>query len=448
MSVYSSTDQINLLKNIFTPEFQFGAGGYFQPTVKTYLPGNVEIGDPTTSYSLRLNGNALATDLSIAAWSTYPATTNLGMSSNSILNVSSIQLLGGNSITTNVGTLNNISGLKSINSYPFTLSSALTFGSDKVIIGLGAGLNISGSDIIALGLSAGYGNQGTGLVAIGSNAGAGINTSGYTVAIGSRAGLSNTATGGVFVGYTAGTSNVGNNSVMIGSSAGYGNKGTDLIAIGCNAGFSNLSSEVVAIGTNACANNSGYTTIGIGYQAGRLNTGNYVVALGNQAGYSNSASGCIYIGNNSNNTYVPTVTSNTFFVYSAQPNTPFLQGDMNSNTLGIGKAPVSGVGLAVAGSIQNVYNVNNVTTSPLVLNSTNASTRFFISNVVNISFSTTNLNTGAHWIVTNISTNSFNASICGGTVFGGVNVSLAGTSSNVARSVTFAYAGSGNFYAF
>jgi len=447
MSVYSSTDQINLLKNIFTPEFQFGAGGYFQPTVKTYLPGNVEIGDPTTSYTLRLNGNALATDLSIAAWSTYPATTNLGMTSNSILNLSSIQLVGGNSITTNVGTINNISGIKTINGYPFTLSSALTFGSDKVIIGSGAGLNISGSDIIALGLSAGYGNQGTGLVAIGALAGAGTNICGHTVAIGSGAGLSNSASGSVFIGYTSGTSNIGNNSVMIGNTAGYGNKGKGLIAIGCNAGFSNLSSEVIALGTNACANNSGQTVIGIGYQAGRLNTASNVIALGNQAGYSNSASGCIYLGNNSNNTYVPTVNSNTFFVYSAQANTPFLQGDMNSNSLGIGTAPVSGFGLALPGSIQSTLNLSSVTTSPLVLNSTNASTRFFISNTLNISFATGSP-TGAHWIVTNISTNSFNASICGGTVFGGLNVSLAGTSSNVARSVTFVNAGSGNFYAF
>ena len=234
---------------------------------------------------------------------------------------------------------------------------------------------------------------------------------------------------------------------MIGNTAGYGNKGKGLIAIGCNAGFSNLSSEVIALGTNACANNSGYTTIGIGYQAGRLNTGNYVVAIGNQAGYSNSASGCIYLGNNSNNTYVPVVNSNTFFVYSAQPNTPFLQGDMNSNTLGIGIAPVSGFGLALPGSIQSTFNLSSVTTSPLLLNSTNASTRFFISNTLNISFATGSP-TGAHWIVTNVSTNSFNASICGGTVFGGLNVSLAGISNNVARSVTFVNAGSGNFYAF
>jgi len=89
MSVYSSTEQINLLKNIFTPEFQFGAGGSFNRLL-TYLPGNVDIGDPTTNYTLKLNGKALR---STVATVFEPCRIDVSMASSSIADLSSIQLV-------------------------------------------------------------------------------------------------------------------------------------------------------------------------------------------------------------------------------------------------------------------------------------------------------------------------------------------------------------------
>lgn len=457
MSVYSSTDQINLLKNIFKPEFQFGGGGFFQPTVKTYLPGNVEIGDPTTNYSLVLNGNALATDLSIAAWSVYPAVSSIDAGTQSVVNVSSIQLLGGNSFTGTTAVLQNLSRVQTINGFNICLGSALTVGTEVIRLGQTTQTaNTSVSDQVCIGLNAGSANVGESLVAIGWGAGNGgtggvrANASGFVVSIGRAAGQSNLAGYGVFIGYYAGLCNSGTNTVSIGISAGIGNKGSNVVALGNQAASYNTSSDVIAIGTQAAQNNSGGYVVAVGYNAAFNNSGSAVVALGLNAGYGNRGSNCIFLGSNSSTT--GNTLSDTFYVYSRQGGgIPFLQGDMSGNTLGIGQAPVAGFGLAVKGSIQHRLNISAVTSSPLILTTANAASRFFVSNTLTLSFDTfTSAQTGIHWIVTNTSTNSVIANLCGGTVQNSLSlVTLPATISGIGRGVTFAYTGtSTNFYSF
>jgi hypothetical protein len=457
MSVYSSTDQINLLKNIFKPEFQFGGGGFFQPTVKTYLPGSVEIGDPTTNYSLVLNGNALATDLSIAAWSVYPAVSSIDAGTQSVINVSSIQFLGGNSVNGTTAALTNLSGVQTINGFNISLGSALTIGTEVIRLGQSTQTaNTSVSDQVCIGSNAGSANAGESLVAIGWGAGNGgpggvrANASGFVVSIGRAAGQSNLAGYGVFVGYYAGERNSGTNTVGIGISAGIANKGSNVVALGYQAAGYNSSSDVVAIGTNAAYNNSGQFVVGIGNSAANLNTGSSVVSIGNNAGYKNSGSNCIFLGSNVSTT--GNTVSDTFYVYSRQGvDVPFLQGDMSGNTLGIGQAPVAGFGLAVKGSIQHRINISAVTSSPLILTTANAASRFFVSNALTLSFGTFNsAQSGTHWIVTNTSTSAVIANLCGGTVQNSISsVTLPATISGVGRGVTFAYTGVGtNFYSF
>jgi len=452
MSVYSSTDQINLLKNIFKPEFQFGGGGFFQPTVKTYLPGSVEIGDPTTNYSLVLNGNALATDLSIAAWSVYPAVSSIDAGTQSVINVSSIQFLGGNSLTGTIAVLQNLSRVQTINGFTLSLGSAPTIGTDKVFLGSGAGVGNTGtSSQLCIGTEAGIGNTKPDLIAIGQGAGNSISAGNYSVCIGFRAGQSATNVfGAVEIGDYAGANQNGGYPVMIGCNVGRGSSGDQVIGIGLEAVFSNKGSEIVALGTKAAYNNSASHVVAAGFQAAYNNSGSAVVALGCNSGYGNRGSNCIFLGSNVSTT--GNISSDTFYVYSRQGvDVPFLQGDMSGNTLGIGQAPVAGFGLAVKGSIQHRINISAVTSSPLILTTANAASRFFISNALTLSFGTFNsAQSGTHWIVTNTSTSAVIANLCGGTVQNSISsVTLPATISGVGRGVTFAYTGVGtNFYSF
>jgi len=452
MSVYSSTEQINLLKNIFTPEFQFGAGGFFQPTVKTYLPGNVDIGDPTTNYTLKLNGNALATDLTVANWSLNPAVSTLSMASSSITNVSSIQLVGGNNLTRTFGTINNLSGLQTINGFNICLGSAPTIGVDKVFLGAGAGaINIGRYSQICIGYNAGFGNTKDDLIAIGQDAGNSISAGIYSVCIGFRAGAGATNDGAVQIGNSAGQNQNGVFPVMLGLAAGSNSRGDNVVGIGFQATLSSRGTDVIAIGQKAAYNNSGSYVVATGYQAAYNNSGSAVVAAGFNAGYGNTASNCVFLGSNLAAGMVGNTAPNTFYVYSTKGNgLPFLQGDMSGNTLGIGKPPVSGFGLAVQGAIQNTLNISTVTSSPLILTPANAATRFFVSAAVTLSFASTVTQAGTHWIVTNTSTTNVTANLCGGTVFGlSAAVTLPSTLSGLGRGITFAYTGTGsNYYAF
>lgn len=450
-SVYSSTDQINLLKNIFTPQFQVGQGGYFYPTVHTYLPGDVEIGDPTTNYNLFLNGNALATDLKIAAWSGYPAISTLSMGANSITGVTNISFQsGGNFLSGISGRIASLQGVSSINGFNICLGSAFTIGRDKVFLGQGAGGTNTGTDNqVCIGCNAGFGNTKPDLIAIGHDAGSSISAGIYSVCIGFRAGAGATNDGAVQIGNSAGQNQNGVFPVMLGLAAGSNSSGNYAVGIGFQATLSSRGTDVIAIGQNAAATNSGSFVVAAGYQAGQSNRGSSVVALGYRAGFDNSGNNCIFLGTNPSAFVNNANTSNNrFYVYSTTCNTPFLQGDMSANTLGIGVAPASGFALTVQGSVQNRLNLS-ATSSPLRLTPENAATRFFVSNTVTLSFAT-GLAPGAHWIVTNTSTSAVTANLCGGTVQNSISsVTLPATLSGVGRGVTFAYTGSGtSFYSF
>lgn len=96
---YNSVYNQNILRNIFQPAYTL-CGGEFQARIDTTLPGNVEVGDSNTNYTFFLNGEAVATAVSISSWSTYPATSAVNMANYSLFNVSSIAI-GKSSVSSN-----------------------------------------------------------------------------------------------------------------------------------------------------------------------------------------------------------------------------------------------------------------------------------------------------------------------------------------------------------
>lgn len=96
---YSSVYNQNIFRNIFQPAYTF-VNGEFQSRIDTDLPGNVEIGNSNTNYTLFLNGEAVATALSVSSWSIYPATSAVNMTNYPITNVANIAV-GKTSVSSN-----------------------------------------------------------------------------------------------------------------------------------------------------------------------------------------------------------------------------------------------------------------------------------------------------------------------------------------------------------
>lgn len=133
---YTATNDLNILKNIFVPQYKF-SNGYFHALVNTQLPGNVTVGGAAgsiqggatgTDFKIFVNGAAVMTLSDLENWSFYYATSNLNMNSNSITSVSKLTFVGGNSessymIDATTGTIN--VSQYSLKNIPLTLSGGL-----------------------------------------------------------------------------------------------------------------------------------------------------------------------------------------------------------------------------------------------------------------------------------------------------------------------------------
>jgi hypothetical protein len=142
---------------------------------------------------------------------------------------------------------------------------------NKIRIGLNAGLINQNNHSIAIGTMAGNSYQSNNAISIGSGAG---NTSQYenAIAIGNDAGGERQFPSAIAIGYQAGQGQR-SSAIAIGSSAGYYAQGTNSISIGGDAGKwslpSNANSNYIAIGTQAGFSNQGTNSIAIGAQAGK-----------------------------------------------------------------------------------------------------------------------------------------------------------------------------------
>lgn len=113
-ATYTATNDLNALKNIFVPQYQF-SNGYYHAIVNTQLPGNVAVGNTTTGFLLTVNGAPTMTLSDLQNWSYYRATSNVVLNSNSITTVSKLTFVGGN--TTNAFTIDAPNGLLNVSAY-------------------------------------------------------------------------------------------------------------------------------------------------------------------------------------------------------------------------------------------------------------------------------------------------------------------------------------------
>jgi hypothetical protein len=113
-ATYTATNDLNALKNIFVPQYQF-SNGYYHAIVNTQLPGNVAVGNSTTGFLLTVNGAPTMTLSDLQNWSYYVATSNLVMNSNSITTVSKLTFVGGN--TTNAFAIDAPNGFINVSAY-------------------------------------------------------------------------------------------------------------------------------------------------------------------------------------------------------------------------------------------------------------------------------------------------------------------------------------------
>lgn len=126
-ATYTATNDLNILKNMFVPQYQF-SNGYFHASVNTQLPGNVTVGDSTTNFLMTVNNRVVMTLSDLQNWSYFYATSNVVLNSNAITTVSKLTFLGGNTSSTytidaTAGTIN--VSQYSLKSVPLTLSGGL-----------------------------------------------------------------------------------------------------------------------------------------------------------------------------------------------------------------------------------------------------------------------------------------------------------------------------------
>lgn len=310
---YQPTSNISLLKQLFGTTYAFDSNANeFKTKINLALPGDLAVGSADTSYNLYVNGNAVATTLTIsqsiaagvAKWAEYPAVRNVDLAGFNIINASNI-------ITTNVST-------DTINGVPVNASGGVTdnrlviTGANSIYIGLSSGSNDSGaSRSIGIGYGAAFSSSGDSVVALGDGA-AQLNSANHVVALGNYAAIENQGTNVCAIGRNAGSRNIGQSVTTIGYNSGLDNQGdhvtligfsvatnnsgTNVVAIGRNAADSNTNNNVNCLGSNAGTGNTGENLNAFGGRAGLSNTGLNVNVLGYEAGYRNSGEDVSFFG--------------------------------------------------------------------------------------------------------------------------------------------------------
>lgn len=205
---YNNMSLTSVYSSIFRPDY-ISNGGSFIGKINAYIPGDVNIGNSTTTYSLNLNGVSITSGGGGGGdptnWSSYPAKTFVNLDTQDL---------------TGIGTFNGL---------------PVTFGRNPDIIGIGsnAASNNIGSNVIGIGSNASSNNKGSNVVALGTSAGQ--NSSGDSItSIGYFSGLANSGSSNLFLGELAGQNNAGNNVTAIGFNSGYGNTGSNSIFLGNN----------------------------------------------------------------------------------------------------------------------------------------------------------------------------------------------------------------------
>jgi len=266
---YASSMDVNLVRNVFVPSYTFdGSLGQFSVQLDTNLRGNVNVGDTTTNYSLKINGSIVQTVSTGYHWSTLPAIQTVDMNGYGLINISIGNAAGPQTLYYNPAT-------ESITYNPtFTLppgsnwgeylywnGTTYSLGSSKILLGANAGLSGQQTNAIAIGVDAGRNNQTLDAIAIGHAAGR-DNQQGNAIAIGQAAGRDNQQDNSIAIGQAAGISGQKVTAIAIGLQAGASNQGQNAIAIGVQAGYLNqISNSIILNATGNDFGNTGYRTV-------------------------------------------------------------------------------------------------------------------------------------------------------------------------------------------
>ena len=352
---YASSADVNLVRNVFVPSYTFdGSLGQFVVQLDTNLRGDVNVGDSSTNYSLKVNGNIVQTQL--------PTGTYYG------------DYIFWNGTDYQIGNSN-----VTIGSMAGEGSSPSTGQSNSVAIGVRAGYQTQQNNNIAIGTNTGYLLQGSNAIAIGTNAGvtnqiansiilnatglsldASVNSGLYVAPIRNATTLSSlyynpttkeitygvspsggggtTLPPGINFGnylywdgsaYVVGDSNIrlganagilsqGSNAIAIGVYSGQGRQKDNAIAIGAAAGRYDQSDSAVAIGESAGSNNQQAKSIAIGYLAGYNTQGSNAIAIGSYAGANFQISNSIIL--NATGSLLQAQTLSGFYVAPVRSN--------------------------------------------------------------------------------------------------------------------------------
>jgi len=269
---------VNLVRNVFVPSYTFdGSLGQFSVQLDTNLRGNVNVGDTTTNYSLKINGSIVQTVSTGYHWSTLPAIQTVDMNGYGLINLSIGNAAGPQSLyynpTTESITYNPTFTLppgSNWGDYLYWNGTSYSIGSSKIVLGANAGLSGQGSNAIAIGRRAGEANQRNRAVAIGLESGlvsqgeesvavgaytGSLSQEWYAVAVGGYAGQTEQGLAAVSVGWNAGSTSQGSYAVSVGSYAGGSGQGQNAIAIGRNAGKVNqISNSIILNATGSVLN--------------------------------------------------------------------------------------------------------------------------------------------------------------------------------------------------
>lgn len=392
-ATYTATNDLNILKNIFVPQYKL-SNGYYHASVNSQLPGNVTVGNTTTNFAITLNGARVTTLSDVQTWALWYASTSLNMNSNTIYNASSLKFLGGS--LTSPYTIDAATGTINVSQYwlkgsALTLSGGLPAWSAYPAIS-NVNMNtrsISGVGFISL-------SSGGTLLSPASNAIAFSNAFGEQMRI--------TASGSLSIGTTVGIS-------------GY--------SLNVSAASMFLSNIVVAADA---VNNNGNA---------------FFVNISTGSGVDFDAR----IGARGGNTNLFLCTGNVF------PNKAQL--DVAGNfTLLKGSLITSDVTLCsyVGGvALKNSYvtsriNISLISSSNLTLTSATQATTFILTtNTSDLVLPGANASQGMYWAVKNVSSGSMNITPSGGTILNMPSPSFV-MNSNVLLSIV--YSGNlSNYYA-
>ncbi len=196
-------------------------------------------------------------------------------------------------------------------------------GTDNLMLGEDAGLNVAGGNNLCIGSNAGKHNS------------AGV----WNLFLGSSAGFISTGSYNIFIGSNSARQNTGNQNVFIGRDTGYySGKSDENVFIGEGSGVYVTGSDNVLIGSRVAYINTTGTearNVVVGYKSGYNLTGSDNVFIGYKAGYTSTGSNLLIIDNQNRGSSINETSQALMYgIFDLDPNDQHLNINANVNISG------------------------------------------------------------------------------------------------------------------